>query len=1330
MKNLTASFLIFLLAACAHGRPPPAPPKPKPDLYEEAERASEKISERLEQKRSASASETQEQIERSEEQTRLQAIRKYRALLAKKDRLQPATVETCMLNLGHLLFDQCLARYRAQMRAYDEAYKRYQLGYAKSEPATLPRYDFRPAREVYEAFLEAFPSSPHRPEVLYNLAYSYEEEGDLDKAVALYEELALTAPSARFAPEIYMRLGEHSFETNRFNKAIEYYEKVLALGETPLYEKALFKIGWSRYAMSQFDKAREVFARVLELHTSGKGKERGDLYQEALEILAKILSETGGAVALSDFLKAHDHPPYGIDLSIQLGSYFQETARYQEAIETYRKILSTYPYAAQAPFVEQSLIECLKTEKRDAEAEALQASLMDRYGEGTPWYEKNTDPDLRKRVDAILWSALKQQLFSRHRLARETKDPKEYQKALALYRRALAYLPEDERAYETRYRYAECLFESGRLKEAAAEYERVSKVELYGRYREKAASMRIQCLETLRGRKEVQIDTLLAAYGDFLELFPESPKTAGILFKQGEILYNAARYDQAAGIFRRIIREHPRHKDILRAWLLEAEALFEAKRYAELEQCALHLLAQEFALTGAQRSRVDHLLRFAQFEEAREDQNTEHYLAAAERYERIVEEAPGIEIAPDALFNAAICYQNAGAPDRAAACFEKIVVHYPASKHYADALLAPLPYYEKTRQWDRLLLHIDKLRQRDPENALAKETLYKLGKRFYKEGDYGRAREIFSRYRRHYPSDTPRRLEIAYLEARMKEEEGRPAEALDEYRKFLSAYRKAKAADKALAVDPLYLATARFRTLEPVYRRYRAIRLREPLKKNLAAKQALLDKVVAGYVQTAKSGAADFALASAYRIGEAYEEFWKSLLESEIPAGLSDEEMKVYKGLLAEQAAPYREKAVAAYETTLKSAGRRKIFNPWVLRTYERLSRLVPDQYPPMLKESVVWEERWRAKRSLIRALDASHPRDFSQERAACLQAEMDKALKGLQKGIRSGDLGRARILQTIDHLEHLLEKELSLYEAAYDLGILYDMLGEEEEARRAYERSLKENPENPLAHLNLGLLDLQGGRPDRAEGHFRALARLSPRYAGAYYLLGVCYDKQGEYEKAVEPLERAITLLPQFLDPYVELGTVRRRLGEEEAARKLYRAVLQHPKASGRVLRTLGYRLLEAGWTTEAVEAYGRILRGREATYGDWNNRGVAYLRAGNLNRAHKDLENAQEAEPGRPEAFNNMGRLYMERGAYQEAASSFHQALKLDPACGEALLNATVLYGQYLQDMEKARAYLRRYLEGGGTFQRAMFEEWLTGSEEEDAGTGTEGTEEESSA
>jgi tetratricopeptide (TPR) repeat protein len=175
----------------------------------------------------------------------------------------------------------------------------------------------------------------------------------------------------------------------------------------------------------------------------------------------------------------------------------------------------------------------------------------------------------------------------------------------------------------------------------------------------------------------------------------------------------------------------------------------------------------------------------------------------------------------------------------------------------------------------------------------------------------------------------------------------------------------------------------------------------------------------------------------------------------------------------------------------------------------------------------------------------------------------------------------------------------------------------------------------------------------------------------------------------------------------------VQAKLGQEEAAKESFFVVLNNPKASPRVFRMLAYRLLEAGRIEESIEAYTRLLRGQEATYGDWNNRGVAYFRGGDWKQARKDLVQAYDVGSDRPEALSNLGRCYVETGHYQEAVSVLLRALEIDPNFHPALLNATVLYGEYLDDMEKATAYLQLYLDAGGTIQRGLFRGWLTDKE-----------------
>ncbi len=1299
------------------------PAGPKTDLYTQADEKAQEISGRLRAAGLRQGRPDTAALEAQEDQNRRRAIENYRALLAEPEGLEPSVLESALLHLAHLTFESCLARHRKAMHAYEESYRGYQLGHTTARPEP-PRYDFSEAKTLYQQFLDRYPDSPSRPEVLYNLAYAYGEEGDLDRSVELFGEIALHFPGARFSAESYLRLGEHHFELNEFDRAEQYYKKVLELGPHPLYEKALFKLGWCAYAKQDTELAQKHFGTLLDLYSPQSQKKPGDLYRESVEILAKILSEQGAARALDSFLRQRGYPGYGMDLALQLGDYLRETSRFQDAIETYQWILAAHPNDPRAPVAEKSLIESLRLDNRPAEAEAREATLADRYGRGTAWDRANPDPDLRAQVDTLIRDILSNQIVAHHRKARDRKDPAEYDKAVQLYENYLRYFPDDQAAYENRFRLAECLFESGRIDRAAAEYDKVAREERFLEYRHRASLRRIQCLEILRSRNQIDLDALLAAYRDYLEQNPGDEQARTFLFKQGEILFNASRYLEAAAVFERILQAEPAGPGTVRAWTLIVESYFAAGRYPEVAAWTERILTRNLPLGSGERRRVEQLRALARFEVARQHEQQEDWAEAAEQYRVLAQESPDSPIAPDALFNAALCYEKAGNRSGAADCLERIVSLYPESKHAGNALLLPLPYYEEIGRWDRILDHLERLYQRDPRNDTARENLYKLGRKLRSKGQAEQAREVFALYAKRYPQDSARALEIAYTLAEMDDERGAASEALAGYRRFLETHERLIRADPSLPVDAAALSKAQYRVLDPLFQEYLAVRLVEPLQANLARKQKLLDRLVDGYVKTARFGSGEFSTASAFRIGEIYEEFGRSLLESPLPKDLTPEEVPIYRQLLEQQAAPYREKALAAYRVTLEKAREKGILDRWVLASYDRLSSVNPEAYPPLLEDSPVpWVERWSEKRSLVRSIEWNPSRSFSRKKADTFQSQLNEVLKALQdRPVGGRSLERGRLQEAVKTLTQLLAKEPSLYEVRFNLAVVFHMLGDTASARREYEIALQQNPRIGYARLNLAVLAFEQGDLQAASAHLEELVRLSPEHAGGHYMLGVARARTGDGPGAVASLEQAASLLPQFLDPHVELADLLFRSGAAEKAMDHVRLVLDHPKAGTRVLRKLAWILLERNRLDEAVEASSRALEGREAGYEDWNNRAVAYLRKGLLRDAEADLLEAVARAPNRPEALNNLGIVYASRKAARDALSSFLEAEQKDPAFAPALLNAGVIYGQYLGDTESMTSYFSRYLEKGGARRRNLLEAWLRtaqGQAEHSSGT-----------
>ena len=83
-------------------------------------------------------------------------------------------------------------------------------------------------------------------------------------------------------------------------------------------------------------------------------------------------------------------------------------------------------------------------------------------------------------------------------------------------------------------------------------------------------------------------------------------------------------------------------------------------------------------------------------------------------------------------------------------------------------------------------------------------------------------------------------------------------------------------------------------------------------------------------------------------------------------------------------------------------------------------------------------------------------------------------------------------------------------------------------------------------------------------------------------------------------------------------------------------------------------------GQYEKAVELFTEAIRQAPEDYRLYNDRGVAYKRAGDLERAMADYAKALELKPDFTNALNNRGLVYLLKGEYANAVADFRKALE----------------------------------------------------------------------
>jgi len=155
---------------------------------------------------------------------------------------------------------------------------------------------------------------------------------------------------------------------------------------------------------------------------------------------------------------------------------------------------------------------------------------------------------------------------------------------------------------------------------------------------------------------------------------------------------------------------------------------------------------------------------------------------------------------------------------------------------------------------------------------------------------------------------------------------------------------------------------------------------------------------------------------------------------------------------------------------------------------------------------------------------------------------------------------------------------DLQLETAYYFVGLIYNTLGQSDQAIPALEAALKISPTDADALYQLGVAYQSQGQCAPALDAFQRAVRLVPDFVEAYQGMAQCYRTQGQdahvlyaegmvafgekrYRTARAQLEQAVEQLPDFAPAWLGLGLVYEKLGDLEASQQaLARALALAP--------------------------------------------------------------------------------------------------------------------------------------------------------------------------
>jgi putative PEP-CTERM system TPR-repeat lipoprotein len=268
--------------------------------------------------------------------------------------------------------------------------------------------------------------------------------------------------------------------------------------------------------------------------------------------------------------------------------------------------------------------------------------------------------------------------------------------------------------------------------------------------------------------------------------------------------------------------------------------------------------------------------------------------------------------------------------------------------------------------------------------------------------------------------------------------------------------------------------------------------------------------------------------------------------------------------------------------------------------------------------------------------------------------------------------------------IDQIVKKEPVNREALYLLAEIQVREHDSTSAINTYDRLIRAAPSDSVALFRKGMLYLKMGRYDEARAASDTIIKSFPNRPEGYELKGRVFYYKKQFKDAIVMLEKAVAFRPSAGTCYL-LGLCHFYNGEFELAmNQLQRTLDLNPAhEQARLLVSLVY--LKKNRADDAITEIRKALASDPKNAAAHSILGSAFLAKGMSAEGIAELNRALELDPKFVDARFKKGIFELSRGKMGEAEAELSAAVRIDP---ELLNSRVLLASSYLQNTEYAKA------------------------------------------
>jgi len=264
---------------------------------------------------------------------------------------------------------------------------------------------------------------------------------------------------------------------------------------------------------------------------------------------------------------------------------------------------------------------------------------------------------------------------------------------------------------------------------------------------------------------------------------------------------------------------------------------------------------------------------------------------------------------------------------------------------------------------------------------------------------------------------------------------------------------------------------------------------------------------------------------------------------------------------------------------------------------------------------------------------------------------------------------------------------------ANYSMGVMAELTGDYDRAKKYYQETLKVNPDFLEANTLLGNIMLKENNLAEAERYFLRHLETGNKIRDAVLKLAFIKQQQKAYDQARDYYQRALDDFPEDREILTKFGEFFLETGRDAQAMELFQKAADQGEPTVNLEKKLAKTYLKTGRYNDAIELYRQLLQQHKETAEFLYDLGNCYYKIENFAEAENYYLKTLEIEPAKADAYRNLGLARARLNKPREGIIALEKFIELSPNQHEILHIIGDLYSK-LGEYDSAIVYFEKFL------------------------------------